>query len=101
VGVVRDALLSDDEVAAALAERPTWQVVDGALHRELTFPGFAPAFAFMTQVALAAEKLDHHPDWSNSWNRVVIDITNHASGGLTARCFALAAAVDDAADAAG
>ncbi len=98
---VRDALLTDDELAEALAQRPTWAVVDGKLHRELVFPGFAPAFAFMTQVALAAERLDHHPDWSNSWNRVVIDITNHDAGGLTARCFALAAAVDDAADAAG
>jgi len=95
---VPDTRLSDDEVAAALAERPTWRVVDGALHRELQFPGFPAAFAFMTRVALAAEKLDHHPDWSNSWNKVVIDITNHASGGLTARCLALAAAVDDAAD---
>ena len=98
MGPVRDALLSDDELAGALAERPTWRVVDGALHRELTFPSFAPAFAFMTRVALAAEKLDHHPDWSNSWNKVVIDITNHDAGGLTARCFALAAAVDEAAD---
>ncbi|MND07211.1 putative pterin-4-alpha-carbinolamine dehydratase [compost metagenome] len=54
----------------------------------------------MVRVALAAERLDHHPDWSNSWNRVVIDITNHASGGLTDRCFQLAAAVDAAAGAA-
>ena len=98
---VRDALLTDDDLAAALAQRPTWEVIDGKLHRELVFPGFAPAFAFMTQVALAAERLDHHPDWSNSWNRVVIDITNHDAGGLTARCFSLAAAVDDAADASG
>jgi 4a-hydroxytetrahydrobiopterin dehydratase len=97
----RDAVLSDDELAARLAERPAWSVVDGRLHRELTFSGFPQAFAFMTQVALAAERLDHHPDWSNSWNKVVVDITNHASGGLTDRCFHLAAAADDAADAAG
>jgi 4a-hydroxytetrahydrobiopterin dehydratase len=76
-------------------------VVDGKLHRELAFRDFAQAFGFMAQVALAAEKLDHHPDWSNSWNKVVLDITNHASGGLTARCFELAAAVDGAADGAG
>lgn len=95
-----DAVLAPDEVATRLAERPGWAVVDGALHRELRFPGFAQAFAFMAEVALAAEKLDHHPDWSNSWNRVVVDITNHASGGLTDRCFQLAAAVDTAARAA-
>ena len=94
---VPDEVLAPDEVTARLAERPAWTVVDGTLHRELEFPGFASAFAFMTQVALAAEKLDHHPDWSNSWNRVVVDITNHASGGLTGRCFDLAAAVDAAA----
>jgi 4a-hydroxytetrahydrobiopterin dehydratase len=47
-------------------------------------------------VALEAEKLDHHPDWSNSWNRVVIDISSHAEGGITDKCFALAAAVNKA-----
>jgi 4a-hydroxytetrahydrobiopterin dehydratase len=104
--VAADPVLDDAQLAAALAERPTWSVVDGVegpstLHRELAFRDFAQAFGFMAQVALAAEKLDHHPDWSNSWNKVVIDITNHASGGLTARCFELAAAVDGAADGAG
>jgi 4a-hydroxytetrahydrobiopterin dehydratase len=98
---VRDAVLSDDELAAALAERPDWAVVDGKLHRELELSGFPAAFALMTRVALAAERLDHHPDWSNSWNKVVIDITNHAAGGLSARCFALAEAVDAAAAAGG
>jgi len=92
-----DAVLPDDELATKLAEHPGWEVVDGKLHRALTFADFGEAFAFMTRVALAAEKLDHHPDWSNSWNKVVIDITNHAAGGLTDRCFALAAAADRAA----
>ena len=99
--MARDEVLADDDLQAALARHPAWAVVDGRLHRELTFPGFAQAFGFMAQVAVAAEKLDHHPDWSNSWNRVVIDITNHDAGGLTARCFQLAAAVDNAADASG
>lgn len=99
--MAHDAVLSEPEIAAALARRPTWTVVDGQLHRELTFRDFGQAFGFMAQVALAAEKLDHHPDWSNSWNKVTIDITNHASGGLTERCFQLAAAVDAAADSSG
>lgn len=99
--MARDGVLADDELAARLDDRPTWAVVDGRLHRELRFVDFAQAFGFMAQVALAAERLDHHPDWSNSWNRVVIDITNHDAGGLTDRCFALAAAVDAAADGAG
>lgn len=98
---VRDELLSEAEVADRLTRHPTWSLVDGRLHRELTFTAFPQAFAFMAQVALAAEKLDHHPDWSNSWNKVVVDITNHASAGLTDRCFRLAAAIDDAADSSG
>jgi 4a-hydroxytetrahydrobiopterin dehydratase len=73
-----------------------WDVVDGKLHRELTFADFSEAFAFMTRVALAAEKLDHHPDWSNSWNKVTIDIVSHDKGGLTDACYALAEACNKA-----
>jgi 4a-hydroxytetrahydrobiopterin dehydratase len=91
-----DAVLPAEEIDARLRDRPGWAVVDGALHREVSFADFREAFGFMAMVALAAEKLDHHPDWSNSWNRVVIDIASHAAGGITDRCFALAAAVDAA-----
>lgn len=90
----RETALPDDEVRERLAERDQWEVRDGRLHRELRFVDFSEAFGFMTRVALVAEKLDHHPDWSNSWNTVVIDITSHDAGGLTPRCFELAAAVD-------
>ena len=97
--VVRDERLSDDEAATRLAALADgWSIEDGRLHRELRFGDFAEAFAFMTRVAAAAEALDHHPDWSNSWNRVVIDIVSHDAGGLTTRCFALAEAVDQAAE---
>ena len=71
-----------------------WEVVDGKLHRELTFADFDEAFAFMTRAADEARRLDHHPDWSNSWNKVVIDIVNHAEGGITAKCEELARAFD-------
>lgn len=67
-----------------------WETVDGKLHRELTFDDFASAFAFMTRVARLAEEADHHPDWSNSWNRVTIDLTSHDSGGITQRDLRLA-----------
>ena len=73
-----------------------WAVVDGKLHRELTFKNFSEAFGFMTRVALAAEKLDHHPDWSNSWNKVTIDIVSHDKGGITDTCVALAEKVNAA-----
>ncbi|MET0727163.1 MAG: 4a-hydroxytetrahydrobiopterin dehydratase [Acidimicrobiales bacterium] len=95
-----DDALPADEVERRLEERPEWTLVDGRLHRDLTFADFTEAFAFMTRTAAAAERLDHHPDWSNSWNKVVIDITSHAAGGITARCFELAAAVDEAASSA-
>ncbi len=91
-----DPVLSTDDVEARLRGQPGWAVVEGALHREVSFADFREAFGFMALVALAAEKLDHHPDWSNSWNRVVIDIASHAAGGITERCFELAAEVDRA-----
>ena len=67
-----------------------WELRDRTLHRELRFADFAEAWAFMNRVAEVAEELDHHPDWSNSWNRVVIDLTSHDAGGLTARDLRLA-----------
>lgn len=74
-----------------------WEVRDGSLHRELEFADFAQAFAFMGRVAEAAERLDHHPDWSNSWNKVVIDLVSHDVGEITDRDLALARAVNEAA----
>jgi 4a-hydroxytetrahydrobiopterin dehydratase len=88
--------LSHDDAEARLLDVPGWGVVEGALHRELEFRNFVEAFGFMTMVALEAEKLDHHPDWSNAWNRVVIDIVNHAEGGISDLCFELAAAINQA-----
>jgi 4a-hydroxytetrahydrobiopterin dehydratase len=71
-----------------------WSEVDGKLHRELRFGSFSAAFAFMTRVALAAEKANHHPDWSNSWDRVVIDLVSHDAGGITERDRAFAGEID-------
>jgi 4a-hydroxytetrahydrobiopterin dehydratase len=90
------ARLTDDEVQARLTDVPGWELVDGTLHREVQLRNFVEAFGFMTKVALEAEKLDHHPDWSNSWNKVVLDVVSHAEGGLTDQCFRLAAAVNRA-----
>jgi 4a-hydroxytetrahydrobiopterin dehydratase len=74
--------------------RPGWEERDGKLHRELTFADFAEAWGFMTQVAAIAEVHDHHPDWSNSWNTVVIDLVSHDAGAITERDHRLAAAID-------
>lgn len=73
----------------------TWSESDGALHREFAFADFSEAFAFMTRVAMIAERHDHHPDWSNSWNRVVIALTTHSAGGrVTELDRRVAAAID-------
>jgi len=82
--------LSPAEVESRLAGLDGWSLVEGKLHRELGFADFNEAFGFMARAALAAERLDHHPDWSNSWNTVTVDIVSHAAGGVTETCFALA-----------
>ena len=71
-----------------------WDVVGQVLRKEFAFADFAEAWAFMNRVAVEAERLDHHPDWSNSWNRVVIELTSHDAGGLTPLDVRLAAAID-------
>jgi 4a-hydroxytetrahydrobiopterin dehydratase len=89
-----DPVLPSEEIELRLQEHPGWAVVDNALHREVEFADFREAFGFMSMVALAAERLDHHPDWSNSWNKVVLDVSSHAAGGITDTCFALVAQVN-------
>ncbi|HEX8306836.1 MAG TPA: 4a-hydroxytetrahydrobiopterin dehydratase [Allosphingosinicella sp.] len=89
-------ILSDEERAAALRALPQWryEATGRAIRREFRFADFGAAFAFMTRVAIAAEKADHHPDWSNSWNKVEVSLSTHSAGGVTARDLALARAMD-------
>ena len=75
--------LSEADVEKALAELPGWSIENGKLHREWRFADFNAAFGFMTRVALEAERLNHHPEWSNVWNRVIVDLVTHDAGGLT------------------
>lgn len=88
--------LSDAARAAALKELPDWfhDDLSDAITRELKFKDFRKAFGFMTEVALSAEKLGHHPDWSNSYGRVVITLSTHDAGGLTEKDIALAKIID-------
>jgi 4a-hydroxytetrahydrobiopterin dehydratase len=88
------AKLSQEDIETQLLAHPRWAVVGGKLHRELLFEDFVRAFGFMSQVALLAERSDHHPEWSNVYRRVVIDLTTHDAGGLSQRDFDLAAAID-------
>lgn len=86
--------LSSDQIAALGQELPTWQHVNGRLQRELRFADFSEAFGFMARVALAAEALGHHPEWSNVWNRVTIALTTHDTGGLSNLDVELARRID-------
>ena len=88
--MARAQKLSPAELEAALRALDGWSLADGKLHREFRFADFSEAFAFMTRDALEAEKRDHHPDWSNVWNRVVVDLVTHDSGGVTEKDVALA-----------
>jgi 4a-hydroxytetrahydrobiopterin dehydratase len=91
------AKLSDKDVTARLHELPGWTLAAGKLHREYKFGGFAEAFGFMSTCALVAQKKDHHPEWSNVFDRVVVDLATHDAGGITALDFALATEMEAAA----
>jgi 4a-hydroxytetrahydrobiopterin dehydratase len=84
--------------AAALAELPAWSAVDGrdAIRREYRFGSFSAAFGWMTRVALAAESLDHHPEWFNVYNRVDVTLATHDAEGVTALDVKLAKIMDEA-----
>ena len=78
---------SDDQIAVFLLKHPRWQLKDQKLHRVFTFKHFQEAFGFMTQAAILSEKLNHHPEWFNVYNRVVIDMTTHEVDGISQRDF--------------
>ncbi|MEN0072748.1 MAG: 4a-hydroxytetrahydrobiopterin dehydratase [Paracraurococcus sp.] len=87
----------DATARAALAERlPHWRLAEGrdAIRREFRFRDFSEAWGFMNRVALLAEAQDHHPEWSNVWNRVEILLSTHDAGGLSERDLRLARAID-------
>lgn len=88
--------LSEAERVEALDGLPDWDYDEArdAITRRFTFADFSEAFAFMTRVALLAEKTDHHPEWSNVWNRVDVLLTTHDAGGLSGRDIDMAQAIE-------
>ncbi len=88
--------LTDAERDAALPDLAGWTLrQDGlAIEREFRFSDFSEAFGFMARVALLAEKADHHPEWSNVWNRVHVTLTTHDAGGLSKRDIDMARAIE-------
>ena len=87
--------LSDAEIPALLSKLPGWKVVNGKLHQEYACKDFVAAFGNMTRVALVAEAMNHHPEWGNVWNKVVIDLTTHSVKGISDYDFVLAEKIQE------
>ncbi|RYE07580.1 MAG: 4a-hydroxytetrahydrobiopterin dehydratase [Hyphomicrobiales bacterium] len=90
------AKLTASEREAALGKLTAWTYDEeaGAISRDFKFKDFTEAFAFMTRIAILAQAADHHPEWSNVYNKVSITLSTHDAGGLTAKDIALATAID-------
>ena len=93
-GTVTITRLNAQQLDQEIQGIPSWKVVNGKLRRELSFPDFVMAFGFMVQIALIAERDNHHPEWSNVYNRVTIDLTTHEASGISERDIAMAKAID-------
>lgn len=89
--------LSREEIAAALSTLTGWDLSEDqrSIRKDFRFRDFNAAFAFMTRIAMAAEKLDHHPEWSNVYNKVEITLTTHSAKGLTALDMRMAQLIND------
>jgi 4a-hydroxytetrahydrobiopterin dehydratase len=90
--------LSQQEIVVGLGKLDGWSMVKGNLHRRFEFKDFKQAFGFMKRVALVADRMDHHPDWSNSYNKVTVDLSTHSAGGLTKNDFQLAGKIQKICD---
>ncbi len=86
--------LEAPELDQRLRDLPLWSLANGKLHREYRFADFTHAFAFMAACATVAEAMNHHPEWFNVWNRVVVDLTTHDAGGISVKDFDLAARME-------
>jgi 4a-hydroxytetrahydrobiopterin dehydratase len=87
--------LSEAEVRTRLSELPGWELVEGKLEKTFRFASFVRAFGFMSSVALVAEAMNHHPDWTNVYNRVIIGLNTHDVGGISALDFTLAKKIEE------
>jgi 4a-hydroxytetrahydrobiopterin dehydratase len=91
---MRPTRYTDQEIQANLKEISNWQLLDNSISKDFTFKNFSAAFAFLTQIAMAAEKLNHHPEIKNVYNKVSIQLNTHDVGGLTELDFKLAKQID-------
>jgi 4a-hydroxytetrahydrobiopterin dehydratase len=89
------AKLTESELQSALTALQGWTLSQGKLHREYKFADFVHAFGFMATSAIAIEKMNHHPEWFNVWNKVVVDLTTHDAGGISSKDVELAKLLDN------
>jgi 4a-hydroxytetrahydrobiopterin dehydratase len=87
--------MSDAEIAAALPTLAGWSLHNGKLHREYKFPDFKRAIDFMVAAVPGIEKMNHHPEWANVYNRVTVDLSTHDAGGITQKDFDLGPLLDE------
>lgn len=83
------------QILSGLKELDGWEYEDNAIHTSFEFDDFKDAFSVMTRIAFEAEKLNHHPDWSNVYNTLQISLSTHDAGGITAKDFELAKIIDE------
>ena len=93
--VDRKKIFTDEDIKSMSGRIPKWEATQDGLKKTFEFVNFEEAFNFMTKVAAIAEDLDHHPDWSNSWNKVDIAVVNHQAGGVTEIDFVLCEKIDE------
>lgn len=91
---MRPKLLTDKEIESQLSELNAWKISEKSLVKEFIFQDFSSAFAFMSQVALASEKMNHHPEFKNTYNKVSLNLNTHDAGGITELDFNLAKRID-------
>jgi len=87
--------MNEEEIQQNLSKTAGWSFVGGKLHKEFKCRDFVDAFGKMTQAALVAESMNHHPEWFNVWNKVVIDLNTHSVGGISTLDFQLAARINE------
>jgi len=92
--MARPDKLDDSEIRRRLESLPGWELAEGKLRRRFDFGDFVGAFRFMAALALVAEKMDHHPEWSNVYGRVTVELSTHDAGGVTRLDFELAQAAN-------
>ena len=88
------SLIDKNQLNFFIKNNPSWVIVNETIKREIIFNNFIEAFSFMTKVALLSEKIDHHPNWHNTYNKVTIELTTHDIGGVTANDITLAEAIN-------